>query len=545
MRRRQIAAGPDPEIVLLAMEIDALDAAGALDASTDDEVLGVVERHGGADASAGLLLTLFARRGPPCAGLLWRRMSAPSREALIGPMFRIQPQVSARSLGAANLRDSLAVIADPRLHDAIAGALATTFVTGSEICLDVLLPPARDRLAPVLAERAGRDTDTVPDWVARLPDHARGRATMAFAFGALLAKREASFSALTASFTAQDWDTMLTRARERGAEMPSGSVELLLRSARPSAGSRDASFSHRDPATQRRRAAPSRGALGEDPRALTDCEQACAIVAATLAADAEALSGLAASAGRINAPTWRREAQTAVFRRALAIGARGVPAGLPRADVGSAIVLHRLARGDTSVLRRRAWGAIRADRRFTLLLEVVARLEDGSVAPTEVRLQDVATAVLAMTDATREVLTLHFLTQLGRLAAMTDVILDRIAAAPGRWKDEIFIALARIHALRGNAAKAQIEMSAAQSTSEDRMRETAFERLNGLLGDAGSVPAEPLDAIVSALATVSAPDLPAAMRLCFARMPRPDIDFVVADVISRGRAADAFPELAA
>jgi hypothetical protein len=174
----------------------------------------------------------------------------------------------------------------------------------------------------------------------------------------------------------------------------------------------------------------------------------------------------------------------------------------------------------------------------------MASLDGGSVTPTEARLKDVVTTILAMTGAMRDVLILHLVTHLGRHPAMTDVVLDRIAEMKAQWHDEILIALARIYALRGNLEKARQQMQSARSTSQDRQRDIAFGRLAGLLGDASSVPLESVEAIVSTLATVSAPDLAAAMRLCFDRLPRHEIDFVVAEVISRGRAADAFPDLA-
>jgi hypothetical protein len=241
-------------------------------------------------------------------------------------------------------------------------------------------------------------------------------------------------------------------------------------------------------------------------------------------------------------PTWRNEAQSALFQRALAIGANGIGmrAGLSHAEIGSIVAVQRLESGETNVLRRRAWGRVRADQRFTLLMQLMVNLETGRVIPTEARLDDVVTAVLGMADATRDVLALHLVTHLGRFPAMTSAVLDRISDMKGNWKDEILVALARVHALRGNSAKAQELMKLSQSTSEERLREKALERLRCLLNCSASVPAEPVGAVLSALATVSAPDLPAAMKLCLDHLPEIASEFVVADVIARGRAADAF-----
>jgi hypothetical protein len=520
------------EIILLAVEIEALDAAGALDSAMDDAVMRAIDRHGAVDASAGLLLTLFARRRAEMSGLLWERLPLPMRKGLVRPMFRIKPQIAVRSLGARNLYDCLALTADPALHDAIAAALSATFVADSELCLAVLLPQARDRLAFVLAERAGREADAVPDWIPQLPPQAHHRATLAFAFGVLLSGRQIPFDAVTAGFTEKDWEFLMAKAQERGIEIASsGSIDMLLSKA-------PASGRPRTPSIKRQ------PAQGPEQPTLTDSARASVIIASALAADAPALAELTAQAGRIAGPTWRREAQNAIFRRALAIGAHGFKAGLPHTEVGSAIIVHRLERGDTSVLRRRAWTAIRPDRRFTLLMELMGSIDDGSVTPTKARLGDVVTAILEMAGAMRDVLILHLVTHLSRHPAMSDAVLDRIAEMKAQWQDEILIALARIYALRGNLEKAREQMQFARSTSQDRQRDIAFERLVGLLDDASSVPLESVEAIVSTLATVSAPDLPAAMRLCFDRLPRHEIDFVVAEVISRGRAADAFPDLA-
>ena len=519
------------EIILLAIEIEALDAASALDSAMDDAVIRAVDRHGAVDASAGLLLTLFARRGPELSGSLWARLPVPIRKEMVRPMFRIQPQITARSLGARNLSDCLAMTADPALHDAVAVALTTTFVADSEMCLAALLPPARDRLAFVLAERAGREADVAPHWIAKLPPPGLHRATLAFAFGVLLSGRQIPFDAITAGFTGKEWEFLMTKAQERGTELASGSINMLFRKA-PAASRPRAPSIKRQPVQ------------GPDQPALTDSARASAIAAAALTADAQALADLTAQAGRIAGPTWRREAQNAILRRALAIGARGFKAGLPHAEVAAAIIVHRLERGETSVLRRRAWTAIRPDRRFTLLMQLMGNFEGGSVTSTEASLADVATAILAMTGAMRDVLILHLVTHLGGHPAMTDAVLDRIAEMKALWQDEILIALARVYALRGNSERARQQMQSARSASQDRQRDIAFERLGGLLDDTSSIPLEPVEAIVSTLATVSAPDLPAAMQLCFDRLPRHEIDFVVAEVISRGRAADAFPDIA-
>lgn len=554
--RRGFALGHIEDIVLLAMEIEALDAACALDAATDNAVLGAVGRHGAVAAVAGLMLALFVRRGPVHSNILWLRLPLALRNHLARLMFQIQPQVAARSLGAENLRVLLAAAIDPELHDAIADALAATLVADSEFCLAALLPAARDKLAVVLAERAGREAGDMPAWIAQLPEQSRARAKMALGFGALLARRGTAFETFSANFSPSDWESIMVMARERAADLGSGSIDMLVKKSPPSsrisgdvwkerqarATSAEETVSH---LSGNGAASSSRSAFGGDGfdrRVETDSERATAIVVSARTANASELTDLLLRARRIEKPTWRYEAQNAVLRRALAIGdqSKGIAAGLSRAEIGAAIVVQRLECGETSVLHRSAWTRISADRRFTLLMEVMTNLERGILVATEARLSDVLAAALAMTDAMRDVLVLHLLTNLGRLPCMTDAVLDRLSNMEGQWKDEIFTALARVYALRGKQEKARKLMQLAQSAFEERLRAKAFERLHCLLNDSASIPAEPVRAVMSALATVSAPDLPEAVQMCFERLPHKMSEFVVADVIARGRAVDAF-----
>ena len=524
-------ATADEDIILLAVEIETLDAAQALDAASDDDVLRIIERHGPAPAVAGLLLTLFEKRG----ATLWQRINVNVRGDLARLMLLIQPQVAVRTLGASNLRVVLLATMDSRLHDMIAEALAATMVPDSEICLSAMSPKAREVLLCALAERSGREVGTVPDWFAQHTVSDRGRAAIALAFGALVARRHDLFAILAAGFSAEDWSAMLQLAQSRAVELGSGSIDLLLAHA-PTPNERLAKLDDAEASDGESGQCLSKGI----PQ--TDADKAGAILAAAPTARAVDLAQLAALTRLIGKPTWRREAQTALLRRLLATDARlsGVVAGLAYSEVAAEIVVHKLALGETAILKSRAWARIRTDRRFSILMNTMLRLERGAIVPTVVRLTEIADAVLAMPDAMGGVLALHFVTHLGQLPDMPAATLDRVSGVTGEWQNEILTALARTHALRGNSAKAQSCMRLAQGLSSERMRGNALERLHQLLDNPASVPMEPVSAVVSALATVSGADLPAAMRLCFDRLPANVNEFLVADVIARGRAVDAF-----
>lgn len=524
-------ATENEDIILLAVEIEILDAAQALDAASDEDVLRIIERHGPTPAVAGLLLTLFEKRGASA----WQKIDLTVRDDLARLMLMVQPQVAVRALGASNLHVVLMATMDSHLHEMIAKALAATLVANSEICLSAMNPKAREVLVCALAERSGREVGTGPDWFAQLTESEGRRAAIAMAFGALVARRQDSFAVLAARFCAEDWSAMLGMAQSRAMELGSGSIELLLAHA---------------PAAEERLAKPDAAEQGDRARARflptsiapTDAGKAGAILAAASTARAGDLAQLAALTRLIGKPTWRREAQTALLRRLLATGARlpGVIAGLAYSDVTTEIVVHKLALGETAILKSRAWARIRTDRRFSLLINAMLNLERGALVPTEVRLTEVTDAVLAMPDAMCGVLALHLVTHLGQLPDMPAATLDRLSGVTGEWQNEILTALARTHALRGNSAKAQNFMRVAQGLSSERLRSNALERLHQLLDYPASVPMEPVSAVVAALATVSGADLPAAMRLCFDRLPANVTEFLVADVIARGRAADAF-----
>jgi hypothetical protein len=537
------ALGQNEEIILSAIEIETLDAAGALGAANDEQVLRIVERQGAVAAVAGLLLTLFSRRGPRHAGALWKQLPILTRNDLARLMFSIQPQITARSLGADNLREVLAATVDSHLHGIVADVLAGTFVANSEICLLEMHSGARDKLAVALAERAGRELETTPNWIHQLPQLTRQRAIVGTAFGALAARRETSFERFAAAFGADDWHTMMAMVQERASELGPSGIAILLKIAPESTQGRSASSlpCHEVGAT---RSPPTAVLAGShEPVVETDAKSAAAIIASAEGASANELVRLMQCASEIVKPTWRREAQGAILRRLLATEDKRIKFwGLSRADLGAAIVVQRLEHGDTSVLRRRVWTRIAADRRFTLLMVLLAKLETGMVVASKCRLDDVASAVLAAPGPMREVLALHFITNLGRLPDMTDAILNRFERMRGMWKDDILTALARVYALRGDATRAQELMRLALSTSEDRLRVAAMGRLRYLLDHSDSVPAELVGALVSALATVSACDLPAAVQLCFERLPKMVSEFLVADVIARGHAADAFAE---
>ncbi|WP_315831878.1 hypothetical protein [Bradyrhizobium prioriisuperbiae] len=64
-----------------------------------------------------------------------------------------------------------------------------------------------------------------------------------------------------------------------------------------------------------------------------------------------------------------------------------------------------------------------------------------------------------------------------------------------------------------------------------------------MLEDPCAVPADAHRAVAATLAAVAGSDLREAIDLCLAHLSPVDSEFLVADVIARGRAADAFAEL--
>src|ERR1700730_15919938 len=131
---------PSPEdVILLAIELEALDAADALDVAAERDVVRAVHRHAATPAVAGLLLALFARAAPGAAARVWGQVAAALRDELARLMLAINAQVAVGALGAINLRDLLDRTADPWLHGRVAHALAVAVVPDSEVCLAVLL----------------------------------------------------------------------------------------------------------------------------------------------------------------------------------------------------------------------------------------------------------------------------------------------------------------------------------------------------------------------------------------------------------------------
>src|SRR5260221_2686457 len=227
----QAGLSENEEVVLLAMEIAALDAASALDSAVDEEVLQAVERHGPVPAVAGLVLTFFSRMEAGRASLLWRRLAVAVRNDLVRLILAIQPQVTVRSLGVLNLQDCLRSAADTQFHEAVAQGIASAFVSESESCLEFLLPAARDKLALILAERSGREADRRPAFISKLPEHSQRRSVRAMAFGALIACRRAFFSEAVGGFFDEDWQAMMGNAKKSADELGSARISMLLTSA--------------------------------------------------------------------------------------------------------------------------------------------------------------------------------------------------------------------------------------------------------------------------------------------------------------------------
>jgi hypothetical protein len=540
------------KIVFLAIEIEALGDEDAFDGVLEADVLHTVEQNGQALAVAGMVLTLLSRLKSGQASRLWSKIPVVYRNALLPHMVTLQPQVTVRSLGAAGLRDVLKQIPDSQLHDKIADALSSVLVPDSESCLEVLFPAACERLAVALAERYGRAGEPLPDAMSVLPKLARTKVLRASAFGALRACLHALFAEITVDFLHDDWEAMMTTAKKRAADMNSASVAMLLAAVPDSVRSAEDGIrtsaalpgvGEHDRAKQRNDLVFAFPAASDADR-LGGIDTAPGIIAFARQAAIGDMPMLAGKSAEIQGRSWRTEARSAVLRRALELRVKlpGLRSELPRYAVAAVIAEVRLGRGETAVLQRSTWRSIGADRKFSLLSAAVSLLEVNAIVPTMTRLDQVAQAILSLEGAMRDVLGLRFVTNLGSCSEMRVETLDRFAQANGHWQDEVVAAVARSHALRGQTETAHALMDTARRLSEKRARDASMNRLFLILENPALVPTDKVRAVVSALATVSGADLREAVELCFECLPTAEREFVAADVIARGRAADAFAD---
>ena len=531
MPKNSQEAHPLEDILFLAIELEALNVAGDTAYSADAQILRAVDRHGAPPAIAGILLARFARGGPVQSSRLWLEMPLRIRDELARTMLAIYPQVTVLALGAANLCDLLRDSTDSWLHDRIANALAGGVVQDSHLCLPVMLPAAKDRLAVALAERAGSSPTAPPEWIAQLPTRSRRLATGALAFGMLSGGREAQFASIVRDFDADDWKRLHKRIQNKAGELNASGVALFLRH-RPEAIS---------PADSGENRAICRG---KDQ--LRDGEHQASfahlnIVQLIETATASDLTTIFSYPFHTLKPTWRREAYRALLRRALSLGVRipGKLDELPRAEFAAEIAVFRLAGGDTSVLRRSSWQHIEFARRFTLLMRSIAAIGAGTIEPTIVRLAELGEAILSMPPATRDILANQFIMELGSSEAMSDAILDRFANATG-CREDTLVVLARARALRGERSRSQDMMRLAEQVSSRKLRGDGLRRLCEVLDDRSIVSLEPVSIVSSSLTTVADEDLPNALRACHQRLTTTEYELVIAGLIARGRATNAF-----
>jgi hypothetical protein len=525
------------EIILLALELETLAAADSLDSAIETQVIKAAERHAGTLAAAALLLALFSRLPAQHAASLWRHLQKTSHAELSRAMLMLHPEMAVRALGAANLRDLLSGTADQRLHEAIARALSATVVPESECCLAAMLPDSRNRLAFVLAERAGRDDLATPRWMQRLPEDARWRAEVAFGLGALLAARADLFAAVADTFSLLQEQSFRQLVHDRASSFTSSSIALLA--------------SHGYLPTEKPRNRADTPSNSSDPipspafhSYRLEVEIARDLIAKSPTATASELLQFYENTCRLHSPAWRQEAQRAVVRRALAleITLPSVPSGLSRSQIATETVTVSLSRGDTSVMRLPIWGQVGLEHRFGLITRAMAAMEDGQICTTPDGLRDITGAVLELPEATRGILASRLLLAFGHAPAMSDALLEEFACIDGAWRAEILTILARIYALRGDPVRGCAFSNLSEDSSAARSRLDGLERLEHLLDDPATAPTEPALAVPAAVAALSSKDLHLGMKLCRERLPPSTNALVVAHLIARGRALDAFAD---
>ncbi len=521
---------PD-DILLMAIELETVTIADDHDLLVDAYLLHIIDRYGAIPAVAGLVLAMFARVPSAQSAQIWVEISSSLRGDLARLMFAIQPQMTVRALGANNLCELLRENANPSLHNQIASALGAEVVDESHLCLAVMLPAAKDQLAAALAERAGSGSGEMPDWMNLLSSGSHRRTIRSFAFGALMAGRSTKFTDIVGHFDANDWESLRSHVRRRATELNATSINLFL-----SQQSQTASASRET----RNRIVSSDNCSHAARHA--DIESGANFLKLADAAAAEDLVQLFERSMHIAKVTWRREVHRALLRRAIVLDVYvpGLLNSLPRSEAAAEIVIVRLMQGETAVLQRRCWQRVDVGRRFALLQQFISMLKAGVIRPTTERLDEITKAVLAMPPTTRGIIANHLIIELGAHEAMSDTTLEMLASIDSAWRYETLIVLARAHALRGEPQRSQGIVEIANDVSAQKLRDDGLRRLCQVLNDPSIVPIEPAFLVSSSLATLAQEDLPEALRLCRERLAPSAYEMVVADVIARGRATDAF-----
>jgi hypothetical protein len=107
---------------------------------------------------------------------------------------------------------------------------------------------------------------------------------------------------------------------------------------------------------------------------------------------------------------------------------------------------------------------------------------------------------------------------------------------------QLLASLARALALRGATDQSQVVARRASEALNRAGSSSEMRRLAGVLGQLDDFPGDPVEAIVSVMATLSGDGLKEALALCSERLSRASFELVIADSIARSRASDVLAE---
>lgn len=515
------------ELLEAAVELEAIGEIGVPDPAADDQVLRLLVRCGVDFIVAGLVLAHLGRSGEFRAKLFMQRIEVPLRCDLVGVMIAVQPQASTRILGAGFLRDALEASGDIELHELIASALASHVVVDSDICLPVLRPAARYRLATALAERAGRSIGFEPSWMINLGPVERSRVFTAFCFGLLCGRFADNFVDVVDRLGETGWHGLRKSAQNRAVEMTRRGIDIYI--------SMCATHAPASIETASKLSRPPISSADDFSRSFAGSEL-CRRAKTAAPEEIELLIGLA---NRMVSQTWGLEVKLTLLRRALDLDLRISPFAfrLRRPELGAEIAAARIVRGDLRPLRTRSWERIGLDRRFQILSCLIAIGDDAAVS-----VDVLVDPVLAMPDAMRGILVERLLVAFGQSGAMTNAHLARFADE-GQNQDEVLVLLARTYALRGETAASKATMRRAEVAAAVRRNEDVNARLLQIFDDPENLPGGAVPAVASALSMIGGAGLPGALALCASRLDVEDFQKVMADLIVRGRAIEAFTEI--
>jgi hypothetical protein len=514
-------------MALLALEFELLEAAGCEGDVLGIELQNALAEFGAMPAIAGMFLARFAQMGSEQSGLIWSAVPHAAKIDLAHVMLGLRAEIFVSALGGVLLHELLCQSRDPWIHEQIAVALRCCVVADSEKCLEAMMPSAKISLAMSLAERMGSDGLGVPAWFSSLAPADRRRASIIFAFGLLRGDKHDQFELFVRAFGAADWQMLGDLVRQRAYDLNAGSLGCYL--------------------THRRTAVPfevdSIRCGGPIHRPVDEGGRISGVAMLRRAENAAGheLAEIFVRSCQLSTPTWCREVLLSLLRRSLALDVRlpGLASKLSRTDLAAELAIFRLSEGDTSVLRRKSWGHVAVDRKFSVLRQVIAGLKgDDSLAGRQ-RYGDVAYAILQMPGVTRSVLSNFFISQVGQDYALSDVFLDLLGASASEEDDELFVALARGYALRGIKDKSQDALISAQQRADAKLRRDGLRRLACILEAPDALPGEPLAALFTSLAVLHDNDLNDALKLCQPRLPPKAFAVLVGNVIANGRATAA------